>query len=99
VTIPERDDLPAMGAGRKGVPQGRHAHVMLASAQRSIKELLPVITGELSATGAQGCKSLRDIRLVVAGHELNRDAVGAMCCSSPAAGRGSHPAACSRTPQ
>ena len=32
VTILERDELPPAGEGRRAVPQGRHAHVMLASA-------------------------------------------------------------------
>ena len=30
VTIVERDELPVIGEGRKAVPQGSHAHVMLA---------------------------------------------------------------------
>jgi 2-polyprenyl-6-methoxyphenol hydroxylase-like FAD-dependent oxidoreductase len=76
VTIVERDTLPAVGEGRKAVPQGSHAHVMLASGQRAIEELLPGITDELSAAGAQSCAS-RDIRFVIAGHQLSREAEGA----------------------
>jgi hypothetical protein len=53
VTIIERDELPPVGDGRKAVPQGGHAHVMLASGQRAIEDLLPGITGELLAAGAQ----------------------------------------------
>jgi 2-polyprenyl-6-methoxyphenol hydroxylase-like FAD-dependent oxidoreductase len=77
VTIVERDELPSLGAGRKAVPQGRHAHVMLASGLRAIEDLLPGITDELLADGARPCKSLREIRLVISGHELCRDAPGA----------------------
>jgi 2-polyprenyl-6-methoxyphenol hydroxylase-like FAD-dependent oxidoreductase len=77
VTIVERDELPAIGQNRKAVPQGSHAHVMLASGQRSIEELLPGITGELLAAGAHSCESLREIRFVIAGHELTREASGA----------------------
>jgi len=77
VTILERDELPAIGENRKAVPQGSHAHVMLASGQRSIEELLPGITDELSVAGAQSCESLREIRFVIAGHELTREASGA----------------------
>jgi 2-polyprenyl-6-methoxyphenol hydroxylase-like FAD-dependent oxidoreductase len=77
VTILERDELPAIGENRKAVPQGNHAHVMLASGQRSIEELLPGITDELFAAGAQSCESLREIRFVIAGHELTREASGA----------------------
>jgi 2-polyprenyl-6-methoxyphenol hydroxylase-like FAD-dependent oxidoreductase len=77
VTIVERDELPPVGAGRKAVPQGRHAHVMLAGGLRAIEELLPGITDELFEAGARPCKSLREIRLVISGHELSRDAPGA----------------------
>jgi 2-polyprenyl-6-methoxyphenol hydroxylase-like FAD-dependent oxidoreductase len=77
VTIVERDELPAIGENRKAVPQGRHAHVMLASGQRAIEELLPGITDELFAAGARSCRSLREIRFVIAGHELAREASGA----------------------
>lgn len=77
VTIVERDELPAVGEGRKAVPQGGHAHVMLASGQRSIEQLLPGITDELFAAGARSCKSMREIRFVIAGHELTREASGA----------------------
>jgi 2-polyprenyl-6-methoxyphenol hydroxylase-like FAD-dependent oxidoreductase len=77
VTIVERDELPAIGQNRKAVPQGSHAHVMLASGQRSIEELLPGITDELFAAGAQSCRSMREIRFVIAGHELTREASGA----------------------
>jgi 2-polyprenyl-6-methoxyphenol hydroxylase-like FAD-dependent oxidoreductase len=77
VTIAERDELPALGEGRKAVPQGRHAHVMLASGLGAIEELLPGITEELLQGGARPCKSLREIRLVISGHLLNREASGA----------------------
>jgi 2-polyprenyl-6-methoxyphenol hydroxylase-like FAD-dependent oxidoreductase len=76
VTILERDELPTVGEGRRAVPQGRHAHVMLASGQRAVEELLPGITDELIAAGAHFCKS-RQIRFVVAGHQLTREASGA----------------------
>lgn len=85
VTIIERDELPAVGEGHKSVPQGRHAHVMLASGQRAIEELLPGITEELLAAGAQSAKSLREIRLVIDGHPITRGAHGAdvMLASRP----------------
>ena len=77
VTIIERDELPAIGENRKAVPQGSHAHVMLASGQRAIEELLPGITGELFGAGAQACESMRQIRFVISGHEMSREARGA----------------------
>ena len=77
VTIIERDELPVVGHGRKAVPQGRHAHVMLASGQRAIEELLPGITDELLAAGAKPSKALREMRSVIAGHLMTREAQGA----------------------
>jgi 2-polyprenyl-6-methoxyphenol hydroxylase-like FAD-dependent oxidoreductase len=77
VTIVERDELPPVGEGRKAVPQGRHAHIMLASGLGAIEKLLPGITEELLQGGARPCKSLREIRLVISGYLLNRDAPGA----------------------
>jgi 2-polyprenyl-6-methoxyphenol hydroxylase-like FAD-dependent oxidoreductase len=77
VTIVERDELPPPGQGRKAIPQGRHAHVMLASGLRAVEELLPGITEELLDAGARPCRSLREIRLAVSGHPLSRDAPGA----------------------
>ena len=77
VTILERDELPAITEGRKGVPQGSHAHVMLASGQGAIEELLPAITDELMEAGAVSCESMRQIHLVIAGHEITREASGA----------------------
>jgi 2-polyprenyl-6-methoxyphenol hydroxylase-like FAD-dependent oxidoreductase len=77
VTIVERDELPPVGEGRKAVPQGRHAHVMLASGLGAIEELLPGLTQELFQGGARPCRSLQGVRLVISGHLLNRDARGA----------------------
>jgi 2-polyprenyl-6-methoxyphenol hydroxylase-like FAD-dependent oxidoreductase len=77
VTIVERDRLPAVAATRRGVPQGRHVHVLLASGSRAIEDLLPGIGTQLLDDGAVSCRSLRDVRLVINGHELTRDAEGA----------------------
>lgn len=77
ITIVERDALPAIGEGRRAVPQGRHAHALLASGQRAIETLLPGITEELVDGGARSCASMREIRMVIAGHPITQDAVGA----------------------
>lgn len=74
VTIIERDTLPGMGEGRRAVPQGRHAHALLASGGRAIESLLPGITGELVESGAVPCESTREIRMIIAGHPITRDA-------------------------
>jgi 2-polyprenyl-6-methoxyphenol hydroxylase-like FAD-dependent oxidoreductase len=52
VTIIERDDLPEGPEPRKGVPQGRHAHALLASGGQVLEELFPGILSDLVARGA-----------------------------------------------
>lgn len=76
VTIVERDALPATGDGRRAVPQGRHAHALLARGHACIEEMLPGITGELIAAGAPTFEPLTEMRFVVGGHELARAPVG-----------------------
>ena len=52
VTVLERDTLPATAAHRKGVPQSRHAHGLLAAGRIALEELFPGLTDELVANGA-----------------------------------------------
>nr|AFL48550.1 epoxide hydrolase [Streptomyces sp. CS684] len=53
VTVVERDDLPEEPRHRKGVPQGRHAHLLWSNGARLIEELLPGTTDRLLAAGAR----------------------------------------------
>src|SRR5215467_11485660 len=41
VTVLERDEFPAADTPRKGVPQGRHAHGLLARGSTVLEELFP----------------------------------------------------------
>jgi 2-polyprenyl-6-methoxyphenol hydroxylase-like FAD-dependent oxidoreductase len=52
VTVLERDALPGTAAHRKGVPQSRHAHGLLAAGRVALEELFPGLTDELVANGA-----------------------------------------------
>ena len=52
VTIVERDILPPPGEPRKGVPQGRHAHVLLAHGLELLESFFPGLTQELASKGA-----------------------------------------------
>lgn len=53
VTLVERDALADAGAGpRKGVPQGRHVHILLARGRLIAEDLLPGLGAELRAAGA-----------------------------------------------
>lgn len=52
VTIIDRDRFPAVGEHRKGVPQSRHTHGLLASGANALEDLFPGLRQELIAAGA-----------------------------------------------
>jgi 2-polyprenyl-6-methoxyphenol hydroxylase-like FAD-dependent oxidoreductase len=52
VTLVERDELSNGPTTRRGVPQGRHAHALLARGRQIIEELFPDITIALVKAGA-----------------------------------------------
>ena len=51
VTVLERDVFPLTDVPRKGVPQGRHAHGLLARGRRVIEDFFPGWTDEVVACG------------------------------------------------
>ena len=51
VTVVERDVLPDDAANRRGVPQGRHLHALLARGSQVLEELFPVLLDELVTDG------------------------------------------------
>jgi 2-polyprenyl-6-methoxyphenol hydroxylase-like FAD-dependent oxidoreductase len=53
VTVVERDPLPDTGTARRGVPQGRHLHALLARGAQAIEEMFPGVLDELVLDGAQ----------------------------------------------
>jgi 2-polyprenyl-6-methoxyphenol hydroxylase-like FAD-dependent oxidoreductase len=53
VTVIDRDDLPDGADSRKGVPQGRHAHGLLASGELVLRDLFPGLMEDLVTAGAQ----------------------------------------------
>lgn len=52
VTVVERDRLPLDVENRRGVPQGRHTHALLAGGRKAIERLFPKIDLQLFAAGA-----------------------------------------------
>lgn len=52
VTLLERDSFPAAGENRKGVPQGRHAHAVLAQGLQIMEGYFPGLTEKLISLGA-----------------------------------------------
>lgn len=53
VTVLERDQLPAPGVRRRGVPQDRHIHALQPAGREAIEGLFPGMTQELAAQGAR----------------------------------------------
>ncbi len=67
VTIIERDHLPEGAETRKGTPQSRHGHGLLAGGYQIIERLLPGFGAELIANGALPCDVIGDARWYQAG--------------------------------
>ena len=61
VTI-ERDVLPEAAVARKGVPQGRHAHVLVQGGQDALEMLFAGTGLDLAAAGALRTDAGRDIK-------------------------------------
>lgn len=61
VTIIEKDDLPDAPEPRRGVPQGRQVHALLAAGQDAMAELLPGIVDDFAAAGARLVDSPADL--------------------------------------
>jgi 2-polyprenyl-6-methoxyphenol hydroxylase-like FAD-dependent oxidoreductase len=76
VTVLDRDELVAGVAARRGTPQARHIHALLARGQQVLEELLPGLTEELVALGAPRGDMLGDARLLFGGHRLARARTG-----------------------
>ena len=68
VTVYDRDALPSDAAQRRGVPQGRHGHGLLASGLRGLKALFPDLERELLAAGAVPGDVIGDMRWFQHGH-------------------------------
>jgi 2-polyprenyl-6-methoxyphenol hydroxylase-like FAD-dependent oxidoreductase len=70
VVVVERDELPLATAHRRGVPQSRHIHGLLAGGQLALEELFDGLTAELVDRGAPAGDILKDLRAYFGGHRL-----------------------------
>lgn len=75
VTVVERDKLPDAADQRRGVPQGRHFHVLWSRGAEELARLFPGIHDDLIAAGAEVCNDgdLSRVSIRLAGHELSRE--------------------------
>jgi 2-polyprenyl-6-methoxyphenol hydroxylase-like FAD-dependent oxidoreductase len=70
VTVLERDPLPATAGQRRGVPHGRHAHLLVPGGAQVIGELFPGLLDELVAAGAPVVGDLAELRFAPGGRLL-----------------------------
>jgi 2-polyprenyl-6-methoxyphenol hydroxylase-like FAD-dependent oxidoreductase len=76
VTVVERDVLPTEAEHRRGVPQGRHVHVLLARGGQALDGLLPGLTEEVIAAGAPVGDLLANVRWFLSGYRISRTEIG-----------------------
>jgi 2-polyprenyl-6-methoxyphenol hydroxylase-like FAD-dependent oxidoreductase len=70
VLVIERGELPDTAVPRPGVPQGLHAHGLLAGGLYALEQLLPGLIDELENSGCPSGDNLRDAAWVLAGRRL-----------------------------
>src|SRR5215472_5431816 len=76
VSLIERDALPELAEQRRGVPQGRHTHGLLASGRNVLEKLFPGISETLLKAGAVTGDIVRDSRWFFEGACLSRPPSG-----------------------
>jgi flavin-dependent dehydrogenase len=72
VTVIDRDNLPINGSQRRGVPQGWHAHALLAGGLAVTEDLFPGITDALTKDGALIADPAKDGRWFFEGGFLKK---------------------------
>ena len=70
VVVVERDGLPPPGSTRRGVPQARHAHLLLPRGGQVIEELFPGFMKELVDEGVPLTEGPAQCHLSLGGHLL-----------------------------
>ena len=67
VTLLERDQFPDRPGPRKGLPQARHIHVLLATGRQALEQLLPGLITDLVAAGASNHDAIADVKWISPG--------------------------------
>jgi 2-polyprenyl-6-methoxyphenol hydroxylase-like FAD-dependent oxidoreductase len=86
VTVVDRDVLDVGARPRRGAPQARHLHGLLARGHTVVEGMFPGLTDELARQGAPTGDMLADTQLLFGGHRFRRGPSGltALCVSRPA---------------
>lgn len=67
VTVVERDPIPDEPVARRGVPQGRHIHVMQAAGKVTLEDLFPGYRTDLLSAGGLEIDGARDLKFYAEG--------------------------------
>jgi 2-polyprenyl-6-methoxyphenol hydroxylase-like FAD-dependent oxidoreductase len=70
VTLIDRDRLPGPDEHRRGVPQGRHAHILVPGGTQILDRFFPGLFDELSACGVPVVRDFAEFRFSPGGHQL-----------------------------
>jgi hypothetical protein len=70
VMILDRDELPDDAIPRPGVPQGKHAHLLLAGGLKALENLFPGLGNELMRAGAESIDPGFDSLIEVSGRDV-----------------------------
>lgn len=81
VLVVDRDRLSGVTAARRGVPQGRHVHGLLARGQQILEELFPGFTQEAIDAGVP-TGDLGELRWYFNARRLEPAATGLICLSA-----------------
>lgn len=82
VVVVDRDELPDAAVPRRGVPQDRHIHALLARGQQVLDGLFPGFTADLVAAGVPTGDLLADVRTCLGGHTFARCTSGLTAVSA-----------------
>ena len=81
VLIVDRDELIGVTTARRGVPQGRHVHGLLARGQQILEEWFPGFTAGTTAAGIP-TGDLGELRWYFNGRRLQPASTGLICVSA-----------------
>ncbi len=76
VTVIDRDVMPELGAHRRGVPHGRHQHVLRSPGHAVLEDLFPGFTEHAVQAGAHMADALGHCRWLLSGHRLRQATIG-----------------------